>query len=205
MKSLQKIQNKLSKPDIKKVSRSELNEYVLRMHEDIKRLERHYESKVDAMSRRIDRRDKLIKGLRYMNFVNQRRLYAQKLRMSKEKTEAKRSVYKRAVNNIVSKNRELIDIPKYHMALFEVSKIFDKPEMFIVLLLWASRYEYYSKKEFMSNFKNSPLKFEKYNMMLVREGYANKWEQKRYSYFISAKGKELVDKINKFVQKRMNG
>jgi predicted transcriptional regulator len=44
----------------------------------------------------------------------------------------------------------------------------------------------------------------KYNNMLVREGYANKWEMKRSTYFISASGRELVSKINKFVKKRVD-
>jgi predicted transcriptional regulator len=77
--------------------------------------------------------------------------------------------------------------------------------MFIILLLWTSRYDYYSKKEFDTNFKNSPLKFLKYNNMLISEGYVSKWEMRRSTYFISAKGKEMVDKINKFVNKRVNG
>jgi len=170
-----------------------------------KKTVRMYLAKIAMLKKRLGKKDVLIRNLRYQIFILTRRLYAQKLRYSKEKTIAKNKTYEKAVNNIVNKNSELIDIPKYHMALFELSEVFDKPEMFIVLLLWASRYEYYSKKEFKLNFKNSPLSFEKYNNMLYREGYANRWELKRSTYYLSAKGKELVEKINKFVYNRLNG
>jgi hypothetical protein len=109
------------------------------------------------------------------------------------------------MNNIVDRGSELLDIPRYHMALVELSQVFGKPEMFIILLLWASRYDHYSKKDFETNFKNSPLKFLKYNNMLMSEGYINKWEMRRNTYFVSANGKDMVDKINKFVNKRVNG
>lgn len=182
-----------------------LNNFILKFQYEHRKLIRFYEKKLDIVRRRVRRKDELIKKLRFEIFTLTRRLYAQKLRYSKEKTIAKKTTYEKAVNNIVNKNSELIDIPKYHMALFELGQAFDKPEMFIILLLWASRYDYYSKKEFKLNFKNSPISFLKYNNMLVREGYANKWELKRSNYFISAKGKELVEKINKFVYNRMNG
>jgi hypothetical protein len=202
---LLKIPNKPTKPELRKLSKALVTQSVISLHKDIRKLDKYYNSKLEVLQRRIDRRDVVIKKLRYENFVNARRLYAQKLRMSKDKTVAKKATYEKALNNIVSKRSELIDIPKYHMALFEVSQIFEKPEMVVILLLWASRYEYYSMKEFKINFKNSPLKFLKYNNMLVRDGYANKWEQKRNTYFVSAQGKELVEKINKFVYKRLNG
>lgn len=187
------------------MERPKLNAHILRLQAEYRKLLKKYESKVDVLSRRVERKEKNYNKLKYQLLRLNRMLYAQKLRLSKEKTIAKNSAYKKAVNNIVKKDKELLDIPKYHMALFELSQVFEKPEMFIILLLWASRYEYYSKKEFMLNFKNSPLKFEKYNNMLVREGYANKWEYKRSTYYISASGKDLVNKINKFVNNRMNG
>lgn len=182
-----------------------LNSFILKFQYEHRKLIRFYENKLDVVRKRVVRKDELIRKLRFEIFTLTRRLYAQKLRYSKEKTIAKKTTYEKAVNNIVNKNSELIDIPKYHMALFELGQAFNKPEMFIILLLWASRYDYYSKKEFKLNFKNSPISFLKYNNMLVREGYANKWELKRSNYFISAKGKELVEKINKFVYNRMNG
>lgn len=200
-----RIPNRPTKPELRKLSKALVTQSVISLHKDIRKLDKYYRDKLDVLQRRIDRRDIAIKKLRYENFVNSRRIYAQKLRMSKDKTIAKKNTYEKAINNIVSKRSELIDIPRYHMALFEVSQIFETPEMVVILLLWASRYEYYSKREFKINFANSPLKFLKYNNMLVRDGYANKWEQKRNTYYISAKGKELVEKINKFVYKRLNG
>jgi hypothetical protein len=195
----------LKKPEIRKMDKQMLTNHVSKMQTYHKDVVRGMIKKSDVLKKRVRNKDELIKNLRYQVFVMTRRLYAQKLRYSKEKTIAKNAMYDKAINNIVSKRKELIDIPKYHMALFELSKVFEKPEMFIILLLWASRYEYYSKKEFELNFKNSPIRFTKYNRMLLREGYANKWEVKRSSYFISAKGKELVEKINKFVYNRLNG
>jgi len=197
--------NRVSKPEIRNMERPDLNRYALEVQREHRNMLKDSESKLSLYKSRVSRKDELIKRLRYEVFTLNRRLYAQKLRMSKDKTTAKRTVYETAINNVVNKRSELIDIPKYHMALFELSNVFDKPEMYIILLLWASRYEYYSKREFRINFKDSPINFEKYNMMLVRDGYTNRWEQKRSSYFISASGKELVEKINKFVYKRLNG
>lgn len=197
--------NRLRKPEIRVMDRQALNKYVLELQAEYNKVVDNRDRKIEVLHNRVKRKDASINKLRYEIFQANRRIYAIKLRTSKEKTKIKKETYDKVVNNIVNKSSSLIDIPKYHMALFELSEVFEKPEMFIILLLWASRYDFYSKREFMSNFKNSPLQFEKYNNMLVREGYATKWELKRSTYFISAKGKDLVEKINKFVNNRMNG
>lgn len=199
------METNLKKPEIRRMDKQMLTNYVSKLQTYHKKVVRILLKKSAMLKKRISKKDELIRNLRYQVFVMTRRLYAQKLRYSKEKTIAKNAMYDKAVNNIVNKKKELIDIPKYHMALFELSKVFEKPEMFIILLLWASRYEYYSKKEFELNFKNSPIRFVKYNNMLLNEGYTNRWDVKRSSYFVSAKGKELVEKINKFVYNRLNG
>lgn len=162
-------------------------------------------AKIELLKKRVETKNKRINSKKYQIFLRDKRLYAQRRRLYKEKTQVKQESYDKALNNIVSRHRTKIDIPRYHMALVELSQVFGKPEMFIVFLLWASRYEYYSKKEFEANFKNSPIQYMKYNNMLVRDGYATKWDMKRSTYFISAKGRELVEKINKFVNKRING
>ena len=197
--------SRLRKPEIRSMDRDELNKYGLKIQAEYKRMLDTQNRKIDVLQNRVRRKDELINRLKYQVFQSNRRIYAIKLRTSKEKSRIKKEVFERVVNNVVNNKKELVDIPKYHMALFELSQAFGLKEMVIILLLWASRYEFYSKKEFKNNFKNSTLKFETYNNALVREGYANKWDLKRSTYFISASGKELVEKINKFVNNRMNG
>lgn len=197
--------SRLRKSEIRSMDRDELNKYVLKIQAEHKKESDTSARKIDVLNRRVKRKDEIINRIRYEIFQANRRIYAIKLRTSKEKSRIKRETYDRAINNISNNSKELIDIPRYHMALFELSEAFGMDEMVIILLLWASRYEFYSKREFRNNFKTSILKFERYNNLLVREGYANRWEVRRSTYFISAKGKELVEKINKFVNNKMNG
>jgi transposase len=195
----------LDKKEINDMSNKMLVRYISKLNTVHNREKRKLQDKIDLLNNRVQNKNKRINSKKYQIFLRDRRLYAQKSRLVKEKTIAKNEMYDKAVTNIVSRKSELIDIPRYHMSLVELSSVFGKPEMFIILLLWASRYDYYSKREFNANFKNSPIPFMKYNMMLVKEGYANKWDMKRSTYFISGQGKDLVDKINKFVNKRLNG
>jgi hypothetical protein len=190
--------------ELNDMSNKMLVSYISKMTTLHNKEKKKLEDKIKLLNNRVANKNKRINSKKYQIFLRDRRLYAQRSRLYKEKTQVKNESYEKAINNIVTRRSENIDIPKYHMSLVELSYVFGKPEMFIIFLLWASRYEYYSKKEFEANFKNSPIKFMKYNNMLVREGYANKWEMKRSTYFISASGRELVSKINKFVKKRVD-
>jgi hypothetical protein len=187
------------------LSRSELIQTVRSLKKQLSALESKRKRNIDVLERRVARKNDKIRKQSGIIYTLERRLYGQKLKTSLVKTKAKNDAYQEATNNIVNKERSLIDISKYHMHVLELSEVFGESPATIVVLLWASRYEYYSKKEFNINFPDSPINFVKHNTTLNKRGLCNKWENKRYYYYISASGKDMINRINKYIQKRMNG
>lgn len=189
--------------NISNYSRAELIKFVRKVSSDSNKNKKIYEGKLDVLVRRVERKNKNIKSLMTeVYFLNQKN-YNSKLRSSKVKNKAKKESYEKAVNNIVDKKKSLLDISKYHMAIVELSEVFSENASTIVLLIWASRYEVYSRKEFDINFPNSPIRFIKYNMTLFKKGYCNRWDLKKAHYYLSPKGKDMVERINKYIEKRV--
>jgi hypothetical protein len=187
------------------LTRTELIEIVRDLKKQLYALEAKRKRNIDVLERRVVRKNDKIRKQSGIIFILEKRLYGQKLKTSKVKTQAKNQAYEEATNNIVNKEKSLIDISKYHMSVLELSEVFGESPATIVVLLWAGRYEYYSKKEFNINFPDSPINFVKYNTTLNKRGLCNKWENKRYYYYISASGKDMITRINKYIEKRMNG
>lgn len=187
------------------LTRTELIEIVRDLKKQLYALEAKRKRNIDVLERRVIRKNDKIRKQSGIIFILEKRLYGQKLKTSKVKTQAKNEAYEEATNNIVNKEKSLIDISKYHMSILELSEVFGESPATIVVLLWAGRYEYYSKKEFNINFPDSPINFVKYNTTLNKRGLCNKWENKRYYYYISASGKDMIARINKYIEKRMNG
>jgi hypothetical protein len=187
------------------LTRTELIEIVRDLKKQLYALEAKRKRNIDVLERRVVRKNDKIRKQSGIIFILEKRLYGQKLKTSKVKTQAKNEAYEEATNNIVNKEKSLIDISKYHMSILELSEVFGESPATIVVLLWAGRYEYYSKKEFNINFPDSPINFVKYNTTLNKRGLCNKWENKRYYYYISASGKDMITRINKYIEKRMNG
>jgi hypothetical protein len=187
------------------LTRTELIEIVRDLKKQLYALEAKRKRNIDVLERRVIRKNDKIRKQSGIIFILEKRLYGQKLKTSKVKTQAKNEAYEEATNNIVNKEKSLIDISKYHMSILELSEVFGESPATIVVLLWAGRYEYYSKKEFNINFPYSPINFVKYNTTLNKRGLCNKWENKRYYYYISASGKDMINRINKYIEKRMNG
>jgi hypothetical protein len=187
------------------LTRTELIEIVRDLKKQLYALEAKRKRNIDVLERRVVRKNDKIRKQSGIIFILEKRLYGQKLKTSKVKTQAKNQAYEEATNNIVNKEKSLIDISKYHMSVLELSEVFGESPATIVVLLWAGRYEYYSKKEFNINFPDSPINFVKYNTTLNKRGLCNKWENKRYYYYISASGKNMITRINKYIEKRMNG
>ena len=187
------------------LTRTELIEIVRDLKKQLYALEAKRKRNIDVLERRVVRKNDKIRKQSGIIFILEKRLYGQKLKTSKVKTQAKNEAYEEATNNIVNKEKSLIDISKYHMSILELSEVFGESPATIVVLLWAGRYEYYSKKEFNINFPDSPINFVKYNTTLNKRGLCNKWENKRYYYYISASGKNMITRINKYIEKRMNG
>ena len=185
------------------LGRAELIKEVGSLRKELRLLKKRDEAVINTLQKRVARKNEIIKKYSWEKLVLSRRLYGQKLRTSKLKTKAKQEAYDKANNNIVRKDKSLLDIGKYHMSLLELSEVFNESAATIVVLLWASRYEYYSKKEFDINFPDSPINFIKHNMTLHRRGLTNKWDGKRNYYFISATGKDMIQRINKYIKKRM--
>jgi hypothetical protein len=187
------------------LTRTELIEIVRDLKKQLYALDAKRKRNIDVLERRVVRKNDKIRKQSGIIFILEKRLYGQKLKTSKVKTQAKNQAYEEATNNIVNKEKSLIDISKYHMSVLELSEVFGESPATIVVLLWAGRYEYYSKKEFNINFPDSPINFVKYNTTLNKRGLCNKWENKRYYYYISASGKDMITRINKYIEKRMNG
>jgi hypothetical protein len=187
------------------LTRTELIEIVRDLKKQLYALEAKRKRNIDVLERRVVRKNDKIRKQSGIIFILEKRLYGQKLKTSKVKTQAKNEAYEEATNNIVNKEKSLIDISKYHMSILELSEVFGESPATIVVLLWAGRYEYYSKKEFNINFPDSPINFVKYNTTLNKRGLCNKWDNKRYYYYISASGKDMIARINKYIEKRMNG
>jgi hypothetical protein len=187
------------------LTRTELIEIVRDLKKQLYALEAKRKRNIDVLERRVVRKNDKIRKQSGIIFILEKRLYGQKLKTSKIKTQAKNEAYEEATNNIVNKEKSLIDISKYHMSILELSEVFGESPATIVVLLWAGRYEYYSKKEFNINFPDSPINFVKYNTTLNKRGLCNKWDNKRYYYYISASGKDMIARINKYIEKRMNG
>lgn len=187
------------------LTRTELIEIVRDLKKQLYALDAKRKRNIDVLERRVVRKNDKIRKQSGIIFILEKRLYGQKLKTSKVKTQAKNQAYEEATNNIVNKEKSLIDISKYHMSILELSEVFGESPATIVVLLWAGRYEYYSKKEFNINFPDSPINFVKYNTTLNKRGLCNKWENKRYYYYISASGKDMITRINKYIEKRMNG
>jgi hypothetical protein len=187
------------------LTRTELIEIIRDLKKQLYALDAKRKRNIDVLERRVVRKNDKIRKQSGIIFILEKRLYGQKLKTSKVKTQAKNQAYEEATNNIVNKEKSLIDISKYHMSVLELSEVFGESPATIVVLLWAGRYEYYSKKEFNINFPDSPINFVKYNTTLNKRGLCNKWENKRYYYYISASGKDMITRINKYIEKRMNG
>jgi hypothetical protein len=187
------------------LTRTELIDIVRELKKQLHALEAKRKRNIDVLERRVVRKNDKIRKQSGIIFILEKRLYGQKLKTSKVKTQAKNQAYEEATNNIVNKEKSLIDISKYHMSILELSEVFGESPATIVVLLWAGRYEYYSKKEFNINFPDSPINFVKYNTTLNKRGLCNKWDNKRYYYYISASGKDMITRINKYIEKRMNG
>ena len=187
------------------LTRTELIDIVRELKKQLHALEAKRKRNIDVLERRVVRKNEKIRKQSGIIFILEKRLYGQKLKTSLVKTQAKNEAYETATNNIVNKEKSLIDISKYHMSVLELSEVFGESPATIVVLLWASRYEYYSKKEFNINFPGSPINFVKHNTLLNKRGLCNKWENKRYYYYISASGKDMIARINKYIEKRMNG
>ena len=185
------------------LGRGELVAKVRSLNKELRLLKYKHDRNIGVLEKRVERKNEHIKKYRNEVFILNRRLYGQKLRTSKLKTQAKQEAYKKASNNIVKKDKSLLDIGKYHMSLLELSEVFNESAATIVVLLWASRYEFYSKKEFDINFPDSPINFIKHNMTLHKKGLTNKWDGKRNHYYISATGKDMINRINKYIKKRM--
>lgn len=189
--------------DIKNYSRADLIKFVKKSVSESNKKLKICEGKLEVLRRRVERKNKNIKSLETEVYFLNRKNYDYKLRSSKVRTKAKNESYEKAVNNIVNKSKSLIDISKYHMSVVELSEVFKENPSTIVVLMWASRYEVYSKKEFDINFPDSPIRFLKHNMTLLKKGYCNKWEQKRSSYYLSPRGKDITERINKYIEKRV--
>jgi hypothetical protein len=189
--------------DINNYSRADLVKLVKKISSESNKKINICEGKLDVLRRRVERKNIKIKSLETEVYFLNRKNYNYKLRSSKVRTKAKNESYEKAVNNIVNKSKSLIDISKYHMSVVELSEVFKENPSTIVVLMWASRYEVYSKKEFDINFPDSPIRFLKHNMTLLKKGYCNKWEQKRSSYYLSPRGKDITERINKYIEKRV--
>jgi hypothetical protein len=197
------MESNFSIANISNYSRLELIKFIRKVSSDSNKKIKLYEGKIDVLVRRVERKNKNIKSLMTEVYFLNRKNYDYKLRSSKVKNKAKKESYEKAVNNIVDKKKSLIDISKYHMAIVELSEVFSEDPSTIVLLIWASRYEVYSRKEFDINFPNSPIRFIKYNMTLFKKGYCNRWDLKKAHYYLSPKGKDMVERINKYIEKRI--
>lgn len=189
--------------NVTKYSRQELVKFVKNVVSESNKNKKTYESKIDVLTRRIQRKNINVKSLSKEVYFLTRKNYDYRLKTSKLQNKAKKETYEKAVNNIANKKSSLLDISKYHMAIVELSEVFSENPSTIVLLMWASRYEIYSKKEFDINFPESPIRFIKHNMTLFKKGYCSRWEQKLGSYYLSPKGKEMVERINKYIEKRV--
>jgi hypothetical protein len=189
--------------DINNYSRADLVKLVKKISSESNKKINICEGKLEVLRRRVERKNIKIKSLETEVYFLNRKNYNYKLRSSKVRTKAKNESYEKAVNNIVNKSKSLIDISKYHMSVVELSEVFKENPSTIVVLMWASRYEVYSKKEFDINFPDSPIRFLKHNMTLLKKGYCNKWEQKRSSYYLSPRGKDITERINKYIEKRV--
>ena len=185
------------------LGRGELVKKIRSLNKELRLLKYKHERNIGVLTKRVDRKNEHIKKSRNEVFILNRRLYGQKLRTSKLKTQAKQEAYKKANNNIVKKDKSLLDISKYHMSILELSEVFNESPATIVVLLWASRYEYYSKKEFTINFPDSPINFVKHNTTLYKRGLCIRWDGKRSYYYVSATGKDMINRINKYIKKRM--
>lgn len=187
------------------LSRADLIKKIRSLNKELRLLSYKHERNIDVLTRRVKRKEAEIKKQKGIIFTLDRRLYGQKLKTSKTKTQAKKEGYEEAVNNIVNKQKYIMDMSRYHISILELADVFGESPTTIVVLLWAGRYEFYSKKEFNANFPDSPFNFVKYNMVLCKRGLANKWEQKRNYYYLSPSGKDMISRINKYIEKRMNG
>lgn len=187
------------------LSRADLIKNIRVLKRKLLLLEYKRKRNIDVLTRRVKRKDAEIKKQKGIIFTLDRRLYGQKLKTSMTKTQAKKEGYEEAVNNIVNKQKYIMDMSRYHISILELADVFGESPTTIVVLLWSGRYEFYSKKEFNANFPDSPFNFVKYNMVLCKRGLANKWEQKRNYYYLSSSGKDMINRINKYIEKRMNG
>lgn len=187
------------------LSRADLIKNIRDLNRKLTFLEYKRKRNIDVLTRRVKRKDAEIIKQKGVIFTLNKRLYGQKLKTSMTKTQSKKEGYEEAVNNIVNKQKYIMDMSRYHISILELAEVFGESPTTIVVLLWSSRYEFYSKKEFNANFPDCPFNFVKYNTVLCNRGLANKWEQKRNYYYLSPSGKDMINRINKYIEKRMNG